>query len=196
MTTRNSVRPTNCFPAGKVAHVVQRCGLAITGVLCGLFVVAHLAKANVDVFDSVGLVFAMIRFGIIGFHLGNDIAPLSRKARIGVSPKADVIEIYNSAGAFLATVAAMVSVYVVVFDEVLPAVWVAIVALCWSFGVTMQIIVRLRVRTTLGRRKTSRDCHTTDGWGADDGASTYSKQCQSGIQSGVANAERGLGDAI
>ena len=196
MTTRNGARPTNCFPAGKVAHVIQRCGLAITGVLCGLFVVVHLAKANVDVFDSVGLVFAMIRFGIIGFHLGNDIAPLSRKARIGVIPKADVIEVYNSAGALLATVAALVSLWVVVFDEVLPVAWVVIVSLCWLFGVTMQIIVRLRVRTTLGRRKTSRDCYTTDGWGADDGASTYSKQCQSGIHRGVAKAERRLGEAI
>jgi hypothetical protein len=103
----------------------------------------------------------MIRFGIIGFHLGNDTAPLPQEARIGVSPKADVIEVCNAAGAFLATVSTLVSVYFIVFDEVLPVVWVVIVALCWLFGVTMQIIVRLM---TLGRRKTSRDCHTMDGW--------------------------------
>jgi hypothetical protein len=65
-----------------------------------------LAKANVDVFDSIGLVFAMLRFGIIGFHLGNGVTPLSREAGIGPSPKADVIELHNAAGAFLATVAA------------------------------------------------------------------------------------------
>jgi hypothetical protein len=163
MTITNGARPTNCFPAGRVAHVVQRCGLAITGALCGLFVVAHLAKANVDVFDSIGLVFAMIRFGIIGFHLGNDIAPLSREAGIGITPKADVIEAYNAAGAFLATVASLVSVYVVVFDEVLPVVWTVIVALCWLFGVTMQIIVRLRVRMTLERRKNLKECRPMDG---------------------------------
>jgi succinate dehydrogenase/fumarate reductase cytochrome b subunit len=77
----------------------------------GLFVVAHLANANVDVFDSIGLVFAMIRFGVMGFHLGNGIAPLSREAGIGVTPKADVVKAYNAAGAFLATVATLVSVY-------------------------------------------------------------------------------------
>ena len=164
MTIRNDARSSNCFPVGRVAHVVQRCGLAITGALCGLFVVAHLAKANVDAFDSIGLVFAMLRFGIIGFHLGNDIAPLSREAGIDLSPKADAIELHDAAGAFLVTVAALVSVYVVVFDEVLPVVWRVIVALCWLSGVTMQVIVRLRVRTTLGRRKTSRECRTTDGW--------------------------------
>jgi hypothetical protein len=123
MTIRNGARPVTCFPTGRVAHVVKRCGLAITGALCGLFVVKHLANANVDVFDSIGLVFAMIRFGIIGFHLGNDIAPPSREAEIGVTPKADVIEAYNAAGAFLPTVATLVSVYVVVFDE-----------FCQSFG--------------------------------------------------------------
>jgi hypothetical protein len=67
MTIRNEARSSKCFPVGRVTHVVQRCGLATTGALCGLFVVAHLAKANVDVFDSIGLVFAMLRFGIIGF---------------------------------------------------------------------------------------------------------------------------------
>jgi hypothetical protein len=171
MTTRNGARPTNCFSATWVAQVVQRWGLAMTGALCGLVVVAHLANANVNVFESTGLIFAMIRFGIIGFQLGNDIAPLSREPGIGVGPKADLIEVYNAAGAFVATMASLVSVYVVVFDEVLPIVWVVIVALCWLFGVAMQIIVRLRVRMTLGRQKTSRACQTTDGWGADDGAS-------------------------
>jgi hypothetical protein len=56
MTTRNGARPTNGFSAGRVAHVVRRSGLAITGALCGLFVVARLAKANVDAFDSIGVV--------------------------------------------------------------------------------------------------------------------------------------------
>jgi hypothetical protein len=106
----------------------------------------------------------MLRFGIIGFHLGNDITPLSREAGIDLSPKADALELHDAAGAFLVTVAALVSVYVVVFDEVLPVVWRVIVALCWLSGVTMQVIVRLRVRMTLGRRKTSRECRTTDGW--------------------------------
>ena len=183
MTIRNGARPTNCFPAGRVAHVVQQCGLAIRGALCGLFVVGHLANDNVDVFDSIGLVFAMIRFGIIGSHLGNDIASHSREAGIGVTPKADVIETYNTAGAFLATVATLVSVYVAVFDEVLPVVWVVIVTLCWLFGVTMQIIVRLRLQmTTLGRRKTLRDCHTTDGWAPTTAHQPTRSKCESGIR--------------
>src|ERR1700688_1855997 len=120
MTNRNAARSTDRFTMGRVAYVVERFSLAGTGALCGLFVAAHLAKANVDVFDSIGLVFAMLRFGIIGFYLGKDITSLSGKAGSGLSPKADVSELHNAAGAFLATVAALVSLYVVVFDEVLP----------------------------------------------------------------------------
>jgi hypothetical protein len=164
MTIRSDTRSSNCFPLVKVTHIVQRCGLALTGAASGLFVAAHLVKANVDVFESIGLIFAMIRFGFIGFHLGNDITPLSREAGIGVSPKADVAKVYSAAGAFLVTVAALVSAYVVVFEEGLPVVWVVIVALCWLSGATMQIIVRLRVRRRLGRRTTPRDRQTRDGW--------------------------------
>jgi hypothetical protein len=135
----------------------------------------------------------MIRFGIIGFHLGNDTAPLPQEARIGVSPKADVIEVCNAAGAFLATVSTLVSVYFIVFDEVLPVVWVVIVALCWLFGVTMQIIVRLM---TLGRRKNLKGL-PYHGWLAPTTAHQPTRSnAKSGIQSGVANAERRLGEAI
>ena len=157
MTNRNDAKTGNPFPMGRIAHVVQRCGLAITGALYGLFVAAHLTKANVDVFDSIGLALAMVRFGIIGFHLGSDIAPLSRKSRVGPGPKVDVIELLGAAGTFLATLATLASVYVVVFDEVLPVIWMVIVAFCWLFGVTMQIVVRLRVRMMLcGVSKRSR----------------------------------------
>jgi hypothetical protein len=109
MTNRNDTGFSNRFPMCRITHVVERFSLTITGALSGLFVVAHLAKANVDVFDSIGLVFAMLRFGIIGFHLGNGVTPLSREAGIGPSPKADVVELHNAAGAFLATVAAQIA---------------------------------------------------------------------------------------
>jgi hypothetical protein len=170
MMNRNAARSTDHFTMGRVAYVVERFSLAVTGALCGLFVAAHLAKANVDVFDSVGLVFAMIRFGIIGFHIGNDVPPRPSRptqmgiSDVGLSPRVDVAELLRAAGAFLATVAALVSVYVVVFDEVLPAIWIIIVGLCWLFGATMQIFVGIRARMTLARRETARRCRATDGW--------------------------------
>jgi hypothetical protein len=101
----------------------------------------------------------MIRFGIIGFHLGNGVPPPpSRASRIGgsdfdLSPRVDVTELLRAAGAFLVAVAALVSVYVVVFDEVLPAIWTIIVGLCWMFGGAMQIVVGIRVRMTLAPRE-------------------------------------------
>jgi hypothetical protein len=34
------------------AHVLERTGLALTGAACGLFVAAHVARANIDLIGS------------------------------------------------------------------------------------------------------------------------------------------------
>src|SRR5260221_8112515 len=107
----------------RVAHVIQRIGLATAGALCGLFVAALMLRANIDLFDSFGLAFAMMLFGLIGFYLGIDTTPPPARAsrfdildaRLG--PKVELVEMFGGAGTFLATAAALASVDVVVFDE-------------------------------------------------------------------------------
>src|SRR5258706_3472445 len=64
----------------RVAHVIQRIGLAMAGALCGLFVAALMLRANIDLFDSFGLAFAMMLFGLIGFYLGIDTTPPPSRA--------------------------------------------------------------------------------------------------------------------
>ncbi len=125
----------------------------MAGALCGLYVAALLLRANVDLFESVGLVFAMMLFGFIGFYLGIDTPPPSSRAsrfeildaRLG--PKVEPVEMFGAAGTFLATAAALASVYVIVFDEDLPVIWTAIVGCWWLFGVAMQIVAGIAART-------------------------------------------------
>ena len=137
----------------RVAHVIQRIGLAMAGALCGLFVAALMLRANIDLFDSFGLALAMMLFGLIGFYLGIDTTPPpSRASRFDIldarlGPKVELVEMFGGAGTFLATAAALASVYVVVFDEDLPVIWTVVVGCWWLFGVAMQIVAGIAART-------------------------------------------------
>jgi hypothetical protein len=156
MTDIRESRSSNRFSIAEVAsvisraaHVIERSGLAIAGALCGLFVAALLLGAKIDLFDSVSLSSAMMLFGLVGFYLGIDTPPASRfdilNARVG--PKIELVEVFVAAGTFLATAAALASVYVVVFDEDPPVIWTVIVGCWWLFGVAMQIVAGIAART-------------------------------------------------
>jgi hypothetical protein len=54
---------------------------------------------------------------------------------------------FGGAGTFLATAAALASVYVVVFDEDLPVIWTVVVGCWWLFGVAMLIVAGIAART-------------------------------------------------
>ena len=137
----------------RAAHVIERIGLAMAGALCGLFVAALMLRANIDLFDSFRLAFAMMLFGLIGFYLGIDTTPPpSRASRFDIldarlGPKVELVEMFGGAGTFLATAAALASVYVVVFDEDLPVIWTVVVGCWWLFGVAMQIVAGIAART-------------------------------------------------
>jgi len=160
MTDIRESRSSNRFSIGEVAsvisraaHVIERSGLAIAGALCGLFVAALLLRANIDLFDSVSFSSAMTLFGLVGFYLGIDTPPApSRAFRVDIlnariGPKIELVEVFVAAGTFLATAAALVSVYVVVFDEDLPVIWTVIVGCWWLLGVAMQIVAGIAART-------------------------------------------------
>jgi len=57
----------------RVAHVMERSGLAMAGAICGTFVATLLARADGAVFESVGFFASMVLIGMIGFYLGIDI---------------------------------------------------------------------------------------------------------------------------
>jgi hypothetical protein len=133
----------------RLAQVIERCGLAMTGAMCGTFVAAQMSKVDVALFDSGGFIALIVLTGAIAFYIGIDVPrPPARQASkyAGV----DAVEVLSAAGTFLAAVAALISVYAIVFDEVPQRVWEFVVASWWFGGATMQIIAGF-----IGRQRAS-----------------------------------------
>jgi hypothetical protein len=153
MLNERDARAETRFLLSRVAHVVERIGLAMSGAMCGTFVAAYLARASIDTFDSIGFIMSMILIGIIGFYLGIDIPQLrashASRAVNRPAPRADPVELLSAIGTFLAAVAALASVYAIVFDEVPQRVWELLIGCWWLLGAIMQIgagsIGRLRL---------------------------------------------------
>lgn len=139
------------------AHVLERTGLALTGASCGLFVAAHVGRANFDLIDSTATVLAMMLYGAVGFYLGIDLPrvppdhQMHLPLRHGLGSKWDTVELLSAAGTFLAAMAAVVSVSSIVLDETARAPTALLISFCWGIGATMQIaagiIARVRSET-------------------------------------------------
>jgi hypothetical protein len=127
----------------RFAHVVGRIGLSMSGAICGTFVAAYMARIDTETFDSVGFIASMILVGMIGFYLGIDIPDMKAHRTSGAAGDSglivDPVELLSATGTFPAAVAALVSVYVIVFDELPQRVWEFVVGSWWLFGVVMQI---------------------------------------------------------
>ena len=129
----------------RVAHVMERTGLAMSGAMCGTFVAALQVQANPALFDSFGFILSMVLIGAIGFYLGIDIP------RLRMRPRVDMVELLSATGTFLAAVAALISVYAFVFDETLRRSFEYMVASWWMIGVVLQIGAGLIGRIRLAR---------------------------------------------
>jgi hypothetical protein len=153
MLNEKNAQAETRFLLSRVAHVVERIGLAMSGAMCGTFVAAYLARASIDTFDSIGFVMSMILVGIIGFYLGIDIPQLrashASRAVNRPAPGADPVELLSAIGTLLAAMAALASVYAIVFDEDPQRVWEFLIGGWWLIGAIMQIgagsIGRLRL---------------------------------------------------
>jgi hypothetical protein len=134
------------------AHVLERTGLALTGASCGLFVAAHVGRADIDLIGSAAAVFAMMIYGAAGFYLGIDLPHLPADhemhlpLRHGLGTKADTVELLSAAGTFLAAVAAVVSVVSIVLDETAHATSAVLICLAWAVGATLQIAAGITAR--------------------------------------------------
>ena len=127
------------------AHVLERFGLAMAGAACGLFVAAHVGS-SIAALTSEGFIAIMMIGGAFGFYLGIDTPPLSFHGPDGDPPRAnpgggiDSTEFLSSVGTFLATLAAFISVSVIVFREDPHIFWTVAIMAGWVVGVMMQII--------------------------------------------------------
>jgi hypothetical protein len=125
------------------AHVLERIGLALAGGSCGLFVAAHIGRADIDLIGSMATVFAIMVYGAAGFYLGIDLPHLPPEMHLplrhGLGTRADAVELLSAAGTFLAGVAAVVSVFGIVLDETAHRTSAILICLAWGIGATLQI---------------------------------------------------------
>src|SRR5215469_2393986 len=90
----------------RLAHVLERSGLAMAGAACGLFVAAYMARTEVDLLSSGWLVLLIMILGALGFYLGIDMPARADAPAPDSGP--DAVEILSAAGTFLAALATLV----------------------------------------------------------------------------------------
>jgi hypothetical protein len=131
------------------AHVMERVGLAITGALCGLFVAAMVARADIEAINSVGALFSAVLCGSLGFYFGTNIPSLPpghASSSMGSGPKANAITLASAIGTFVAAITALLSVYIIIFDETPPAIWNVGIGFGWAVGVLLQLAAGTALR--------------------------------------------------
>src|SRR3984893_5781706 len=90
MTNRAEAPAPTRYHLNGFDQVMERIGLAIRGTLCGLFVAAMVAKADIEEINSLGALFSAVLYGSLGFYVGTNIASLSSSSTLsnaGSGPK-------------------------------------------------------------------------------------------------------------
>jgi hypothetical protein len=133
------------FQYNRFAQVVERAGLAIMGAMGGFFVAALVSRADIGEINSAGILFCVILYSSAGFYLGTNIPALPASASylalsrhnagFGSNPYALV----SAIGTLLAAIAALVSVFMIVFDEVPALTWILGIGCCWMLGVLLKL---------------------------------------------------------
>ncbi len=129
----------------KIAHVLERIGLAMAGAASGLFVAALVGTSHPALTNQAFLL-AMMIAGAVGFYLGIDTPPLpfhapeDRPVDGGWVGKIDTPELLSAVGTFLAAFSAFACVTVIVLRLDPHLGWVSVIMAGWMIGVAMQII--------------------------------------------------------
>jgi len=126
----------------RLAHVVARLGLAMTGAAGATFVAALLMRVELPWFDSVEFSAILIALGMTGAYLGID---LPRWPQLSDRPvhRSAAIDLVSAAGTFFAAGAGLLALYSFVFDEAADGGWNLVLGFSWALGVGMQIIAGL-----------------------------------------------------
>jgi hypothetical protein len=136
----------------KIAHLLERMGLALAGAASGLLVAAHVGS-SIAMLTSQGFILVMMIFGASGFYLGIDTpqlafhGPQGEPSGSGSSARVDSAELLSAVGTFLATLTAFMSISVIVFREEPHISLTLLIMLGFTVGVTMQIVAGAIART-------------------------------------------------
>ncbi|MEH2508398.1 hypothetical protein V1290_007209 [Bradyrhizobium sp. AZCC 1578] len=127
----------------KVAHVLERVGLAMAGAASGLFVAALVGTSHAALTNQAFLLLMMVG-GAIGFYLGID-TPLRVTASNDRPPddawvdRVDTPDLLSSIGTFLAALSAFACVGLIVLRHDPHLAWIWMIMAGWVVGVAMQI---------------------------------------------------------
>jgi len=122
----------------RLAHVLERSGLAMAGASCGLLVTAYMARTRIDFLSSARLILVAMLMGALGFYFGVDVPPSAQAPTENSGP--DRVEILSSMGTFLAAVTSLASVAIVVLDFYPRLIWAPIILFGWLVGAVLQIV--------------------------------------------------------
>ena len=132
------------FRVRKLAHVLERSGLALAGAACGLFVGTYVGS-TIAMLTTQGFLLLMMILGAVGFYLGIDTPQIPFRSNEGgkaggISGKIDAPEFLSAVGTFLATLTAFLSVGVILLRESPHISWSWLALVAWIAGVAMQVI--------------------------------------------------------
>lgn len=122
----------------RLARVVARLGLAMTGAVGATFVAALLMRAELPWFDTAEFTFLLIVLGMIGAYLGIDI-PRWPQLQAGPAHRSALIGLASATGTFLAAGAGLLALYAFVFDETSDPAGNLLFGATWMLGVSLQI---------------------------------------------------------
>jgi hypothetical protein len=87
----------------------------------------------------------VILYGSVGFYLGTNLPSLpsgvSRRvlSDSGSRPRTNLITLASATGTLIAALAALMSVSMIVLDEIPPVIWNVAIAFSWMLGVLLQL---------------------------------------------------------
>lgn len=122
----------------RLAQIVARLGLAMTGAVGATFVAALLMRVELPWFDTVEFTALVIVLGMTGAYLGIDI-PRWPLLQAGLARRSLAIGLISATGTFLAAGAGLLALYAFVFDEASDAAGNLLFGMTWIVGVCMQI---------------------------------------------------------
>ncbi|WP_354099296.1 hypothetical protein [Bradyrhizobium sp. S3.2.12] len=128
----------------KLAHIVERTGLAMVGGAGGLYVAVGLMRMETELFRNGWMVLLMVLYGAFGFYVGIDL-PNRRAQTVNFTRPGewsfgtDAAAMASAAGTFFAAIAVFLSVGIIVLDHTMRDGFSVLVGCCWAIGTSFQI---------------------------------------------------------
>ncbi|HLZ01102.1 MAG TPA: hypothetical protein VKR55_03010 [Bradyrhizobium sp.] len=112
---------------------------------------AHVARSDINLIGSAGVIMLVMIYGASGFYLGIDLPPPPERLRElplrRLGSRADAVELLSAAGTFLTAIAAVIAVSSIILDEVARPGGVIAIFLAWVIGASMQIAAGIIARS-------------------------------------------------